>query len=198
MELRILFDNRRTKRCFYVVFICDEHGNDLRRLVIFTRTKWSSSRGPKPEAGEGHGRNWGGICVCVYAWSVCAGIAEVEMSASPPPSLWLRPSRDHNASANYGGPLCSSPGLVWLRAGRAQATAMMIPRVLALACAVGAAHAGSTAADTSGRPGPASLQRDIRSCWPWPHRVPLLADVVPRTSYCALTQVIVDLITPEL
>ena len=75
---------------------------------------------------------------------------------------------------------------------------MMIPHVLALACAVGAAHAGSTAADTSGRPGPASLQRDIRSCWPWPHRVPLLADVVPRTSYCALTQVIVDLITPEL
>jgi hypothetical protein len=74
---------------------------------------------------------------------------------------------------------------------------MIIPRVLALACAVGAAHAGSTAADTSGRAGPASLQRDIRSCRPWPHPAPLLADVVPRISYCALTQAIVNLITPE-
>ena len=50
---------------------------------------------------------------------------------------------------------------------------MMLPRVLALACAVGAAHAGSTAADAGGRPGPAaSLPRDIRSgrLWPTPAR----------------------------
>jgi hypothetical protein len=48
------------------------------------------------EAGARARRNWlAGVCVCVCAWLVCAGIAEVEMSAFPAASFWLRPFRDH-------------------------------------------------------------------------------------------------------